>query len=118
MKSKTTALILAIFVGGLGIDRFYLGYAGMGILKLLTGGCFGILWIIDIINIATGSLAPADGSGYADAVATPPVPASPVPASAAVNPFEELEKASKLHEQGILSDDEYNKLKTDLLGKM
>lgn len=30
MKSKTTALILSIFVGGFGIDRFYLGYTGMG----------------------------------------------------------------------------------------
>ena len=64
MKSKTTALILSILVGVLGVDRFYLGYTGMGVLKLLTGGCFGILYIIDIINIATGKLTPADGSGY------------------------------------------------------
>ena len=63
-KSKTTALILSILVGGLGVDRFYLGYTGMGVLKLLTGGCFGILYLIDIINIATGKLGPADGSGY------------------------------------------------------
>ena len=48
MKKKTTALILSIFLGELGIDRFYLGYTGMGILKLCTAGCFGILWIIDI----------------------------------------------------------------------
>ena len=41
MKSKTTALLLSVLVGGLGIDRFYLGYTGMGILKLLTGGCWG-----------------------------------------------------------------------------
>ena len=66
MKSKTTALILSILVGGLGIDRFYLGYTGVGVLKLLTGGCFGILYIIDIINIATGKLLPADGSNYED----------------------------------------------------
>ncbi|MBQ8773035.1 MAG: TM2 domain-containing protein, partial [Muribaculaceae bacterium] len=45
MKSKTTALILSVLVGGLGIDRFYLGYTGMGVLKLLTAGCFGILYI-------------------------------------------------------------------------
>lgn len=64
MKDKTTALILSILLGGIGVDRFYLGYTGMGILKLLTGGCFGILWLIDIINIATGKLQPADGSGY------------------------------------------------------
>ena len=59
MKDKTTALILSILLGGIGVDRFYLGYTGMGILKLLTGGCFGILWLIDIINIATGKLQPA-----------------------------------------------------------
>lgn len=64
MKNKTTALILSILVGGLGVDRFYLGYTGMGVLKLLTGGCFGVLWIIDIVNIATGKLLPADGSCY------------------------------------------------------
>ena len=64
MKDKTTALILSILLGGIGVDRFYLGYTGMGILKLLTGGCFGILWLIDIITIATGKLQPADGSGY------------------------------------------------------
>ena len=66
MKNKTTALILSIFVGELGIDRFYLGYIGIGLLKLFTAGCFGILWIIDIIQIATGSLQPADGSNYED----------------------------------------------------
>ena len=64
MKSKTTALLLSVLVGGLGIDRFYLGYTGMGVLKLLTAGCFGILYIVDIIQIATGSLLPADGTPY------------------------------------------------------
>ena len=48
-KDKTTALILAVLLGPLGVDRFYLGYTGIGILKLLTSGCFGILWIIDMI---------------------------------------------------------------------
>ncbi len=66
MKSKTTALILSILLGGLGVDRFYLGYIGIGVLKLLTGGCFGILYIIDIIRIATGNLLPADGSDYVE----------------------------------------------------
>lgn len=66
MKSKTVALILSILVGGLGVDRFYLGYTGIGVLKLLTAGCFGVLWLIDIINIASGKLLPADGSDYDD----------------------------------------------------
>ena len=62
MKSKTTALILSILLGELGIDRFYLGYTGLGILKLLTAGGFGIWWLIDLIMIITGKLKAKDGS--------------------------------------------------------
>ena len=113
MKSKTTALILSILVGGFGVDRFYLGYTGMGILKLLTGGCFGILWIIDIVNIATGKLGPADGSGYNDDLTIPPAPTQ-----SADNAYDNLTRAAKLYEQGVLSTDEFNKLKADLLEKM
>ena len=51
-KDYMTALLLSIFLGGLGIDRFYLGYTGLGIAKLLTlGGC-GIWSLIDLILIA------------------------------------------------------------------
>lgn len=35
MKSKTTAAILAIFLGGIGVHRFYLNQSGLGILYLL-----------------------------------------------------------------------------------
>ncbi len=66
MKSKVVALILSIFLGELGIDRFYLGYIGTGILKLITCGGFGIRWLIDLIMIATGKLKPKDGSEYAE----------------------------------------------------
>ena len=62
MKSKTTALILSILLGELGIDRFYLGYVGLGILKLITAGGFGIWWLIDLIMIATGKMTAKDGS--------------------------------------------------------
>ena len=65
MKSKTSALILSILLGELGIDRFYLGYTGLGILKLITGGGFGIWWLVDIILIATGKLTAKDGSELA-----------------------------------------------------
>ena len=65
MKNKTTAQILSILLGELGIDRFYLGYTGLGILKLITGGGFGIWWLVDIILIATGKLTAKDGSELA-----------------------------------------------------
>lgn len=51
-KEPTTLLIVSLFLGGLGIDRFMLGDTGMGILKLLTGGCCGILTIIDWFTIS------------------------------------------------------------------
>lgn len=60
-KSFTTTLILSIILGGLGIDRFYLGYTMLGILKLITGGGLGIWWLIDIILIATRKLPDAQG---------------------------------------------------------
>ena len=65
MKDKTTALILSILLGSLGIDRFYLGYTGLGILKLITGGGLGIWWLVDVILIATGKLTAKDGSELA-----------------------------------------------------
>ena len=61
MKSKTVALVLSIFLGVLGIDRFYLGYMGLGILKLLTGGGFGIWWLIDVVLILLGKVKTKDG---------------------------------------------------------
>ncbi len=55
-RNWLTALLLSIFLGLWGIDQFYLGKVGKGILKLFTFGLFGILWIIDIIMIATKSV--------------------------------------------------------------
>ena len=63
-KSQLVALILVIFVGVLGIHRFYLGYTVIGIIQLLTAGGCGIWALIDLIRIITGELKPADGSEY------------------------------------------------------
>lgn len=60
-RSYVVAILLSFFLGGLGIDRFYLGYIGLGIAKLLTlGGC-GIWSLIDFILIVVGKLKDADG---------------------------------------------------------
>ena len=50
-KDPTAILLISIFLGTLGIDRFMLGDTGMGILKLLTAGCCGILTIIDWFSV-------------------------------------------------------------------
>jgi TM2 domain-containing membrane protein YozV len=55
------ALLLCIFLGTLGIHRFYVGKVGTGILMLLTGGGLGIWWLIDIILIATSQFRDMQG---------------------------------------------------------
>ena len=51
LKDPTTALILSIFLGSLGVDRFILGDVGIGVGKLLTGGGCYIWWIVDLFLI-------------------------------------------------------------------
>ncbi len=61
-KSRLVALLLCIFVGYLGIHRFYVGKTGTGILWLLTGGLFGIGFLIDLIMIIVGSFTDQTGT--------------------------------------------------------
>jgi len=51
MKDPLLSILLSIFIGSLGIDRFYIGDVGLGIGKLLTAGGCGIWWLIDIFLI-------------------------------------------------------------------
>lgn len=60
-KEWLVALLLSIFLGFLGVDRFYIGHIGLGILKLLTGGGCGIWAVIDIILIAAGKVTDSNG---------------------------------------------------------
>lgn len=48
-KNKWVAVLLCLFLGGVGAHKFYEGKIGMGILYLLTIGIFGIGWIVDLI---------------------------------------------------------------------
>ena len=58
----TTLLILSILLGGLGVDHFYTGKIGTGVLKLITVGGCGIWAIYDIIMVATGKFTDGDGN--------------------------------------------------------
>lgn len=61
-KDWLTTLLLSIFLGSLGIHRFYVGKTGTGILQLITlGGC-GIWTLIDIIIIVMGNFKDKDGN--------------------------------------------------------
>jgi len=60
LQSKTTMILISFFLGGLGIDRFLMGYSNWWLKLITLGGC-GIWASIDLIKIITGSMKMADG---------------------------------------------------------
>ena len=53
LKDPTTMLVISLFFGTFGVDRFLLGDIGMGVVKLLTLGGLGVLTIIDWFSVMT-----------------------------------------------------------------
>jgi TM2 domain-containing membrane protein YozV len=50
-RDRTLMLVISILLGYFGVDRFMVGDIGLGVLKLLTGGVCGIMWIVDLFLI-------------------------------------------------------------------
>ena len=61
-EQRIIGTILAVFLGGLGIDRFYIGHIGLGIAKLFTLGGLGVWWLVDVVLFAIGSPTPKRAS--------------------------------------------------------
>lgn len=118
-KSKLLAVLLALFGGAFGADRFYLGYLGLGVLKLLTAGGMGLWLIIDVVLVAADAVRPADGSDWAEDM---PYAGAPAPAQGAAAKEEDaadtLERLAKLHSMGVVSDEEFARQKAELLKKL
>jgi TM2 domain-containing membrane protein YozV len=64
-KSWIATLLICLFLGGLGVHRFYVGKVGTGILMLITLGGLGIWTLIDFIMIAVGKFSDKQGLALA-----------------------------------------------------
>ncbi len=60
-KSFTITILLCFFGGVFGLHRFYVGKILTGILLLISGGGFGVWWIIDLIQLIRGKFEDGDG---------------------------------------------------------
>jgi TM2 domain-containing membrane protein YozV len=109
MKGKTIASILAIFLGGIGVHRFYLNQPGLGFLYLLLSWTFipVIMAFIDFIVFL--SLDQKSFDYKYNRINSRPQN------NCQNNSSDEIEKLYNLKQKGIITQDELNRKKSELL---
>ena len=119
-------LLFSIFLGYLGIHRFYVGKIGTGILWLLTGGCLGVGALVDIIMIATENFTDDNNRlivqdsrknpNYAYSSAS--YGTSGATKSSRDDVLDQLEKLAKLRDSGAITQEEFEAKKAILMSKI
>lgn len=116
-KNWTTTLLLSIFFGLVGIHRFYANRPLTGLLWLLTGGCLGFGFIIDIISIASGTFVDGNGAAILSNKQKDIVYGTGQ-AGISNDAVDQLKKLAELHAAGVLSDEEFKSKKVALLNRI
>ena len=65
-KKRLVTFLLCIFLGPLGVHRFYVGKVGSGIAQILTFGGLGIWALIDLIMILCGAFKDKEGNAITE----------------------------------------------------
>lgn len=124
LKDPTTMLVISLFFGTFGVDRFLLGDIGMGVLKLLTFGGFGILAIIDWFSVMDKTkehnfntfieTLSITKNSYAT-VGTTPVARNNSSNTNTSSNISKLKEYKQLFDDGIITQEEFDKKKEELL---
>jgi len=125
-KSKGVAYLLLIFLGWLGVHRFYLGKVGTGILYFFTLGLlgFGLLYDlftlgnqVDVYNLMRGNLLGGSQNNNTNNNANNIVVNVPSQEKVAEkSTSEKLQELAELKDRGILSQEEFDSEKKKIIG--